>query len=474
MLPLTFTFKNVGPVRNADLELGDLTIIAGRNNTGKTYLAYTLYGFLQWLQAAIRVPPVFGAETVQADSARLPLLKAITKRVTDRYEASLKLDRIALTRERRLLAGMLAASFSKHELARTFSSPPDRFAGASIDLQLDNDLASQPREIAITTANGDSFSIRLDEEGSVSLTVAPPTGSVDDRTRRQLAYVLYLHATLPELLLLDPFVLSAERIGISLFHRELDFRNSRLVAELQTLDDGRDKRGRSPLSLIREATSRYARPIRDNIDYTRSIPEYRNQKSEIPAGDLSRFITDMMNGYYRASRDDIAYVSAARGRGRFVLPLYLASSSARGLSDLYFFLRHVARKYHLLIVDEPESHLDTANQIVMARLLSRLVESGVKVLITTHSDYIIKELNNLIMLNSDFGSKGEVIKRLKYEEADCLDPERIRAYIAKDGTLIKCDIDKFGIDMPNFDETIDSINNVANELSAWLSVDEGE
>jgi len=27
---LTFTFKNIGPVKDAELELGDLTIIAGR------------------------------------------------------------------------------------------------------------------------------------------------------------------------------------------------------------------------------------------------------------------------------------------------------------------------------------------------------------------------------------------------------------------------------------------------------------
>ena len=45
--PVTFRFKNIGPVKEADMELGDLTIIAGRNNTGKTYLAYTLYGFLK-------------------------------------------------------------------------------------------------------------------------------------------------------------------------------------------------------------------------------------------------------------------------------------------------------------------------------------------------------------------------------------------------------------------------------------------
>ena len=43
-------FKNLGPIQEADLELGDLTIIAGRNNTGKTYLAYALYGFVKHLK----------------------------------------------------------------------------------------------------------------------------------------------------------------------------------------------------------------------------------------------------------------------------------------------------------------------------------------------------------------------------------------------------------------------------------------
>ena len=44
---MKFIFKNLGPIHEAELELGDLTIIAGRNNTGKTYVAYTLYGFLK-------------------------------------------------------------------------------------------------------------------------------------------------------------------------------------------------------------------------------------------------------------------------------------------------------------------------------------------------------------------------------------------------------------------------------------------
>jgi len=51
---MKFRFKNLGPIKQADLELGDLTIIAGRNNTGKTYLAYALYGFLKHLKTSWR------------------------------------------------------------------------------------------------------------------------------------------------------------------------------------------------------------------------------------------------------------------------------------------------------------------------------------------------------------------------------------------------------------------------------------
>ena len=141
------------------------------------------------------------------------------------------------------------------------------------------------------------------------------------------------------------------------------------------------------------------------------------------------------------------------------------------MSDFYFFLRHVARSNHLLIIDEPESHLDTANQVQLARLLARFVRAGLKVLITTHSDYLIKEINNLVMLSRSFTDKESVIKKLKYESDDALEPELIRAYVAEKNGLTRCVVDHFGIDMPVFDETIDEINKVANELSSRLMDD---
>ena len=45
-MSLKIRLKNLGILKYAEFSLGDLTLICGKNNTGKTYTAYALYGFL--------------------------------------------------------------------------------------------------------------------------------------------------------------------------------------------------------------------------------------------------------------------------------------------------------------------------------------------------------------------------------------------------------------------------------------------
>ena len=466
--PLTFTFENIGPIDKAELELGDLTIIAGRNNTGKTYLTYTLYSFLKtwdtW-PGAIAWP--FGGHKAGSPT----IFERIFKQVEERGHAAVAVERDALGHERQKILHRSTASFSKGSLADTFNAPADTFKGASIGVDLNPAFPESPRAVDVRIRANETLSIRLNGPDILVTASAPGKLSLTDLGLAPYVSRLYLRFLFPELPF-DPFVLSAERLGISLFYRELDFSKSQLVDLLQKFGSREEDEDRSlPFFLVDRTFSRYARPIKDNIDYTRSIPDLRKQRSEVYGDRLFNDIRSLMGGEYAASRDEIVFRSAARGPRGFTIPLHLASSSARGLSDLYFFLRHVARKDQLLIIDEPESHLDTANQILLARLLARVVKAGVKVLLTTHSDYLIKEINNLIMLGHSFGNKAKVIERLKYGEDDHLGPDRIRAYSAKKNTLTKCEIDRFGIDMPNFDEAINGINEVANELAARLADD---
>ena len=44
------SMENIGIIRYAEFEVGDLTLICGTNNTGKTYATYALYGFLNYFQ----------------------------------------------------------------------------------------------------------------------------------------------------------------------------------------------------------------------------------------------------------------------------------------------------------------------------------------------------------------------------------------------------------------------------------------
>ena len=158
-------------------------------------------------------------------------------------------------------------------------------------------------------------------------------GAVINRFQVAQAYILFLlHDLFP-----DPFILSAERFGISLFYRELDFTKNQLVDLLQKWGDEGSRESVSPFFVIDRSTSRYELPIKDNIDFTRSIPDLPKEGSALADEGLFNEVKDIIGGYYGNATDDIRFISKARGEGRsFNIPLHLASSSARGLSDLYF------------------------------------------------------------------------------------------------------------------------------------------
>ena len=45
---MDISIKNLGAISEANFTVGDLTVICGKNNTGKTYLTYAVYGFLDF------------------------------------------------------------------------------------------------------------------------------------------------------------------------------------------------------------------------------------------------------------------------------------------------------------------------------------------------------------------------------------------------------------------------------------------
>ena len=78
------------------------------------------------------------------------------------------------------------------------------------------------------------------------------------------------------------------------------------------------------------------------------------------------------------------------------LPLTNASSMVSEIAPVVLYLRHVVARGNLLIIDEPESHLHPAMQVAFTRQIAAIVRAGVRVIVTTHSEWVLEELGNVL------------------------------------------------------------------------------
>ena len=67
----------------------------------------------------------------------------------------------------------------------------------------------------------------------------------------------------------------------------------------------------------------------------------------------------------------------------------MTSSIVKTMSSLILYLKHLARKNDLVIIDEPEMNLHPDNQILLTRIFAELVNKGLRIVISTHSDYFV-------------------------------------------------------------------------------------
>ena len=70
-----------------------------------------------------------------------------------------------------------------------------------------------------------------------------------------------------------------------------------------------------------------------------------------------------------------------------------------GIGTGGLYLRHVVQPGDVLIIEEPESHLHPGMQAEFTRQLAAVVRKGVRVMLTTHSDYVLEELANLVRMS---------------------------------------------------------------------------
>ena len=268
----------------------------------------------------------------------------------------------------------------------------------------------------------------------------------------------------------DIFLMPAERAGLHLFYRELVTRRTALLHHAS-------KENINLQELLRDVIhSRYAMPIADYINWLNQLPETQRNGPGIFHGYGEYLKKQLVRGAYKISRStsDITfkpYQVRRDGKGTQNMGLHMTSSTVKSLFGLWFYLEYQAKEGDLLMIDEPELNLHPHNQRIIARLLAKLVNAGLNVVISTHSDYIVREFNSLIMLNDERAQN--LRKKYKYQEDEVLDPTQIGAYLFDDQTITPFKISPDdGIYADTFDKVIRDLNQVNDDI--YYSLQEAE
>lgn len=103
------------------------------------------------------------------------------------------------------------------------------------------------------------------------------------------------------------------------------------------------------------------------------------------------------------------------------ISLSKASSMVSNLAPLVVYAKSILREGDTLIIEEPESHLHPRMQLEIVNFLARLVNLGIKVIVTTHSEWVAERLADLVFLAKLDKKKQAEIKNLK----DPIDEEKV-------------------------------------------------
>lgn len=440
MIRLKIKFKNLGPLKKGEVTIRNMTIFCGKNNTGKTYVNYLIYSILETLKD-------------YRTSLNLNIDQLFKEGVQEIDVVSLfdnNFDRIVKE----------IANEVKENLYKVFNSKKDFFEELELEIELDKE---QKREKLIKLKFDRNVTIGENKvkisnlnkvEGSDKITLI----YFKEKTEKKIleeSLRRYIENFLQICLIQEvnqKYMLPTERNGLNIFYNELLRKRANIVENMDFSVEGKEEM---------ENVNNYPKPVKDYLRILTELDRYdKNEGNEIFINIAKEMEKEIIRGKYKIDNNRIFYQTENEKE----LDLYIASSTVKTIFGIIFYLRHLIKNKDYLIIDEPELNLHPENQVKIARLLARLVNSGIKVIISTHSDYITKEFNNLLMLDNNFKNKTKIMEKYDYSKEDILERKNVGAYLFKDGILDEMEIGEEGIITKTFDEVIESINERNDDI----------
>ena len=465
--------KNLGILREVEIDLKPMTIFVGPNNSGKTLLAYVLLAIfgqtgldkykdtLDKNKIAEMYPPLDRViqELINEGTATIDLYQ-----FADEY-AEVYINDVALGAKKWLAEFMQVKrfSFDNLDIKIALEQKKEQMLQHIVSSDINEGISSGQR------SNGPLVNATKKTEDQVLYFHA--TGSIENLPYDALSnfVVKSVFEAIHKGLYVNTHVFPTERTTVipaisSFFSKTLpdmikksSFRVvSREAAESQSADLGSGP-FQSFVSLMQYCIFRSANEREGEVQ--NHLLVYRNLaqilQKEILGGNL-----DVV------SRDDqgISRELIFAPNQDVELEMNIVSSLVKELAPLALYLKYGAQPRELLIMDEPEMNLHPAAQVQLIELLAMLVNADLSLLLTTHSPYFVDHLDNLIEAYEH--DDKELIKEWFYlEQAEAfISKKNIAAYLFEQGTAKNVLRENGRIDWGTFGDVSDFIMQIHFDL----------
>ena len=463
--------RKIGAIESAEIDLSkDLIILTGSNNSGKTYLTNVLYGLykipinsdINFNLVEIKDFSVVENPSVQRKSAVLTLN---SYEVFSKFETEIlsSLGKIAIKN----LSGIFGTgehNFEESEI-QFLKTVEDDFKKLIFNQTFIGSLSTFESKFGLIEYNKteDSFEITVRitdfnyqfEEGLKDIHLV---------LIQNVLLQSYLYAIMNGGSRKNISIYPAERIAVDVFQKEIRQGRGSIL-----YDDG----FHAYMHMSRGLKSYgFVNPIskNDNMGVSIAIKDFVNNISTMPSRKEStssyseyadELETILLGGKIEMNQDGSINFINSEG---IAIDLNLTSSLVKSLSGLVFYFRHVAQKNDVIIIDEPELNLHPKLQIQITKFIAKLVNNGFKVIISTHSDYVIRELNTLIMLGKRGKESNDLIKKYDYSHDSILKFNRLGVYFLHDHITENIEVTESGFDVTAIDDVISEQNSKSEDV----------
>lgn len=450
--------NNLGAIKNVKFDLSkDFILCCGTNSTGKTYASYILYAFLT--TNSLEYLPCFDTITKELDANGG---FTIRREYIDQWLAKICGD------VKSQIGSIFGISddiskklFDKFNLNCLFDDGDyQRMIGHTIDAT----MAYGKSVLKITKKAGETtVRIESSEEGVLSF------------THYNLRMATMLNGVMSDLAFSSHSsarMLTVERNSIYTFKTELALSRNELIDKIQQKDI---KSEFDLLDMFNSSSRRYPLAVRSSLRIANDLDNVQKSSSQY-ADIASEIEKNLLRGDVSMTKGgDVEFHSEKMPKTRR-LPFHLSSSIVKTMASLVVYLRHIARLGDTLIVDEPEMNFHPDVQVILARIFTKLSNRGIRVVISTHSDYIIREVNSLIMA-FELLEKGkhDEIDVLGFDKESVLDRKKVDVLYfnhknnSKTVIATSLDIDRFGFEVASIDKTVEEQNRRTEYLYDCLT-----